>query len=517
MQGHEVFWGDLHKHLTGPGAPVEAVGDKIAAAAETLDFCAAYCYPFEHDRQGSGLLVESTGHRPRFDDWWTEIQRQSRAHHEPHAFLTFPGYEWHGDRRRWGDHHVLYRDEGGPLTAAASLPALYEAVADEPAYVIPHHTAYRGGERGRDWSVYDPDVSPVMEIYSTHGSSEGVDTPVPMAFNESMGPRTGGGSFRDALAAGHRIGVVASNDGAGVPGAWNRGLAAVWAPELTREAIWEAIAARRTYGVTGDRIELWWELDETPMGGTIPAGDRCATVRVDCPRPLDRIELVSNDRVIDAYTHPPTWSPDEAVDGRYRQLVECGWGPTRDYGTFEDVVLSWTGELTVEDGTLRSVTPRLIGSGQTYAVENGELRFELETSRDEPDAALPESVTRHHTQAFVVEFDATPDTRLRLAFDERDPIVTPVAETLNGGQLCAYRNEGMDLIEQSFGVSEGELANMDRRYHVSPKVKIHRPFPVRACRAEVSFDVSVGTGGSIYVRVAQTDGQYAWSSPIWGI
>ena len=515
MQGHQVFWGDLHKHLTGPGAPVEAVGDRVAAATETLDFCAVYCYPFEHHTQGSGLLVESTGHRPAFDDWWTEIQHQSRAHHTPHEFVTFPAYEWHGDRRRWGDHHVLYRQEGGPLSAAPSLAALYDEVRDEPAYVIPHHTAYRVGERGRDWSVYDPELSPVMEMYSTHGSSEGVDSPVPMAFNESMGPRTGGGTFRDALAAGHRVGVVASNDGAGVPGAWNRGLAAVWAPELTREAIWEAIAARRTYGVTGDRIELWWELDGTPMGGTVPAGTRTATISVDCPRPLDRVELLGQDRVVDVYAHSPTWERHDTIDGRYRQLIECGWGPTRDYGDFADVVVPWTGTLGIEHGTLRSVMPRLIGTGQSYGLADGELRFALETSRDEPSAALPESVARNATQGFVVEYDANPDTQLTMTVEERESMTFAVADTVGGGQVRAYRAEGMQRIEDAFGVPERELANMDRRYHVSPKVKIHRPFPVRACRADVTVDVSIARGEAVYVRVAQTDGQYAWSSPIW--
>jgi hypothetical protein len=53
--------------------------------------------------------------------------------------------------------------------------------------------------RFEDWDAYDAALSPVVEVYSSHGSSEGVGTPVPMADNPDMGPRTSGGTYRDAL------------------------------------------------------------------------------------------------------------------------------------------------------------------------------------------------------------------------------------------------------------------------------------------------------------------------------
>ena len=51
----------------------------------------------------------------------------------------------------------------------------------------------------------------------------------------------------------------------GYPG----GLVAVYAPELTREAIWDALWHRRCYATTGKRIILEFSVDGEPMGSLI--------------------------------------------------------------------------------------------------------------------------------------------------------------------------------------------------------------------------------------------------------
>ena len=53
---------------------------------------------------------------------------------------------------------------------------------------------------------------------------------------------------------------------------------AVWAPELAREAVFDAIRNRRTYGSTGSRIYLEFTVNGEPMGGetTVAAGQPVA-------------------------------------------------------------------------------------------------------------------------------------------------------------------------------------------------------------------------------------------------
>ena len=52
--------------------------------------------------------------------------------------------------------------------------------------------------------------------------------------------------------------------------------------DFSRDGIFEAISARRTYALTGDRIELDFTVDGAPMGATIEAGSRGRGARSRC-------------------------------------------------------------------------------------------------------------------------------------------------------------------------------------------------------------------------------------------
>jgi len=515
---YSVQWGDLHKHLTGPGTEISRLDDAVSAATDHLDFLAVLCYPFKWYRTGreGGIREETVQNRPEFADWWARIQSTANDRLAPGEFITFPAYEWHGNRRRWGDHHVVYRTEGYPLDDERDLPDLYENMRGRDALVVPHHTGYLVGQRGKDWDAFDPALSPVTEVYSSHGSSEGTTAPVPMDENADMGPRTSGGTFRDALDRGLRVGAVASNDGPGLPGTWDKGIAGVWATELTRDGIWAAIRERRTYGVTGDRIELWWDLDGAPMGALIDeSGPVTARVGVDCPRPLDRVELVHNGRVIRTYTHPAPDSPDP--DGVYRALVEFGWGPTPEYGDFDSTECPWTGTIGVTNGDLRRVWPRFVGFGQTHELTDEGCHFDLVTDRGETESLLPESEPTSHRQALVVEYAGGVDTDLVVSLDDREDIAVPHESAIERTHLFPFLDESRDRLDAAFDLGRDDIDNEDIVYHNARKVRIDRAFHQSACGAGVVFeDLPVDDGWNYYyVRASQNDGQYAWSSPIW--
>ena len=59
-----------------------------------------------------------------------------------------------------------------------------------------------------------------------------------------------------------------------------------WAPELTREAVFDALHARRTYGTTGRRILLDFRVNDAPVGSEIaldaPLPEPCAGMLPDC-------------------------------------------------------------------------------------------------------------------------------------------------------------------------------------------------------------------------------------------
>lgn len=74
---------------------------------------------------------------------------------------------------------------------------------------------------------------------------------------------------------------------------------AVFAEELTRESLWEAFKKRRVYGVTGDRIQLYFSINGHIMGKAFNS-DSPANISVEAigSHAIDRIEIIKNGTVM---------------------------------------------------------------------------------------------------------------------------------------------------------------------------------------------------------------------------
>jgi hypothetical protein len=74
---------------------------------------------------------------------------------------------------------------------------------------------------------------------------------------------------------------------------------AVYAPELTREALWEAMWARRVYATTGERILVDLRADGKMMGGELKSDMPPGVVaQVAGTAPLHQVELIRNGQVV---------------------------------------------------------------------------------------------------------------------------------------------------------------------------------------------------------------------------
>jgi hypothetical protein len=110
------------------------------------------------------------------------------------------------------------------------------------------------------------------------------------------------------LARGYRLGFLGGGDthdghpGIGSPGMPPPGLAGIWARELTRESVFEAIRARRVYATNGCRAILRFHSDSVPMGGVIrltdPSKPRRFEIAVVGDAPIAAIAIVKNNRDI---------------------------------------------------------------------------------------------------------------------------------------------------------------------------------------------------------------------------
>lgn len=491
------YFGDLHNHCDisyGRGSMEEA----WANARLQLDFASVTGHAWWPDmppRGGRlGYLVDY--HQRGFDHLasvWDAVQEKTAAVHEDGRFVSFLSFEWHSMRH--GDYCIYYDGPRGEIVRAPDIAAMrraLDAVRAEGgrAMMIPHHICYVPGYRGVHWPDFDPHYSPLVEIVSMHGCAEHGEAPRP--YLHSMGPRDDRGSLRAGLAAGHRFGVIGSSDHhAAHPGSHDHGRLGVWADALTREGVWRALEARRTWALTGDRIELAFALNGAPMGAELPATpEREVDVEVRAGGALDYLELVK-DGVAVARRDGLGDSPPAEPRFRGKVALAVGWGepgePTR-----------WRVKLAVENGRLLGVEPRLRGEEAPEARFGFDGAFHASRVERKGDAVTLTTRTWKNpgtrsdaTQGLALEIEGDGETRL-LADVNGQAVDVALAELRHGpraGLLDGFVSPAWQL---SRAVPEVEYAWRWRWHETDPSPDAR----------------------SYYVRVRQKNDQWAWSSPV---
>jgi hypothetical protein len=490
---YRTFWGDLHNH-NHVGYAQGSLGRTFEIARSHLDFFAFTPHAHWHDighyennienKWINGFAVT----RAR----WPEVLRMAKEFDAPGKFVPIAGYEWHSTSV--GDYHMLFPDLGAELKLPDDLRELQRFAKKRGCIMIPHHPANRLGHRGANFALRDPEVSPVLEIYSEWGNAEHDRAPFPYV-RHTEGGRWTKNTLQYLLAQGHRVGVIASTDDhLGYPGGYREGLAAIKATDLTREAIFDAIRRRRTYAVTGDRIALDFTLNGRVMGQEIPyVRERELRISVSGWDQVDRVEVLKNNRVI--HRDFPMDRTPSAQSWKKPVLVrfEYGWGPWPVLGMGR--VCDWSFRIQLDGGVLEDVQPCF----QSGPLEEGRRDRILERTehsmRAQSFTALRQQFEDISTKAVVLKMRGDPDTKLTIALEK------PVRRTLT--------------------LSFRELAESGETLFTGPFPKesalVHRL--VFNDHFETSFtteDRDAGAGVNwYYVRVVQANGQLAWSSPIW--
>jgi len=526
MSDYRIFWGDTHNNVyVGPETRPQTpdINELCRYASTFLDFYAPAYYTavmfshpvkpeFNPDGRYVGVKTEGTKTAERVRREWAEVESATAAAHRPGRFVTFPCYEWQGNGE-WGDHNVVHRQEGRGVLLVPTSAELYAGLRGTDSIAIPHHTAYAGRHRSKNWEVFDERISPFAEIFSCHGCSETDEDWMPMRRNPHMGPKTGGGTYAAALDRGLRVGAICSPDSFGfMPGWYGRGLMACLARDLTREGLWEAFLARRVYGVTGDRIALDFTLNGAEMGRRLPGARRRAiAVRVRGSDAIDRIEILRNNRVVATYCHQGRWDPPPAGRvSRFKVRVECGWGafPNEIPLASEE----WRGELSVAGGRIAGWEPCWVDFGQTPAeLDGGRARFGLRT-RQFPGAYIADLLFN----ADVFEIEAAPEQSVAL---ELNGVRTaaPLAELCRSSRVLWLEEEARRHVAALTGLREEDHERVDTFYHAGRKAKVHRAVPEAGYTAAFEWTDDEPLRGETHyrVRVEQRNGQRAWSSPIW--
>ncbi len=492
---HHTYWGDLHSHCAisyGTGSLERA----LRAAAGHLDFASVTGHaswpdmPTDRARYADVIDYHRDGF-DRFADLWPTVQAVTEHHHVPGTFVPILSCEWHSIAV--GDHNVYLPGGTGPIPVGADLVALARA-APAGSLLVPHHVGYGPGARGIDWDAFDAARSPVVEVVSTHGASDTGSGAV--ASFHTMGPYHEAGSVDAGLHRGHRFGFVGGSDHhAGYPGHHGGGRTAVLAAELTREAIFDALRERRCYAVTGDKIILAFRIEDAPMGSALHR-PRARHVRVEArgEDTIEALELVRNGAVV-ASARSDTNTADVNERGTWKVRLEWGWGE-------KHLPVEWHGEARVRGGVLRGAEPMFRGEevldprDAHHGVTGDDPEHALVACRD--DAVQWRSRTRGNphprvpsTAGVILEIDGDGRTTLDIRVNDLSVRHT-VAELAQGA--VAHRLRGW----------------------LSEALLVHRAVPETTFIAHLDLVDEGERDVDVYrVRVRQSNGERAWSSPIW--
>lgn len=289
-----ILWADLHGHSNlsdGTGTPEDYF--HYAREVAGLDVAALT----DHDHWGVRFLDQ----RP---DLWQRIKDSVQAANSPGEFTSLLAFEW----TNWihGHRHVLYFEDDGPVIssvdAATDDPAeLWARLRGENALTFAHHSA--GAPVPVNWSFApDPELEPVTEVSSVHGTSEAWDAPL------RIRGAWRGNFVRDVLDAGVTLGFIGSGDSHdGHPGlaqlaSGTGGLAALFSEENTRAGVKASLKARACYATNGPRMILIARLAGHLMGEDLIesdlAVDSSLSVQLFGTAPLTRLEVIRSGKVV---------------------------------------------------------------------------------------------------------------------------------------------------------------------------------------------------------------------------
>ena len=474
------YWGDLH-----------------GQSGETIGMGTAESY-FRYARDLA--FIDIVGHQGNdfqiTDAFWAELNRLTAAFDAPGRFVCLPGYEWSGNTGMGGDRNIFFRCEGRPIRRSSHIlvegktstdaiytaDALFRALDGEDAVVIAHV----GGRYADLNYAHDGRLERAVEVHSTWGTFEWL--------------------LHDAFANGYRVGVVChSDDHKGRPGATRPGASTFGAiggltcylmPELTRDALFEALRRRRHYGTTGTRLFLdlrgtfarpvtrfsedpqlaraeELSVREALMGDIIRPGSVPMRLAAEVmgTAPIERVDVLHGTHVV------TTVRPFAVADlGRRVRVL---WEGAEYRGRGRETL--WQGRLTLAGNRFARFAP--------VNFLNPERGVEEKT----PGTALAwTSVTTGNLAGIDLWLDEA--ARGTLAFET----------SVVSGEV--------NLVALADDVVTFEGGGLGRR------ISVYR-LPEQDWSFRLSLDHSVTFAGGrdlpVYLRVTQSDGHQAWCSPIY--
>lgn len=477
-----VFFGDLHQHTylaDGRGAFEELY--LYARRVAMLDFGALT--PHQDPLGVSGPLLKLPQRFPQ--DNWPALQRANRIMAGWKGFTPILGYEYSVGTASGGHHNVFYAEDDAPSTMQLAPEKNRVPVGEmmqllrlsgERALVIPH---IGGGPP--DWEhPTDPRLERLFEIASVHG-----------VFEESYQKHLESGQRLAATASGDTHTTSFGNANPGLIYTMTNPLTAILAPKNDREALFGALYARQTYGVTGNtRLLMDFWVNGASMGGEVPryeAETARVSAKVSGTAPILRVDLVRNGETIHSATPAVSTSSD---------LLRIKWG---------DNLYQRRANVGLSDGELRAASGRL-RLDQVIDQDNS-----FETFQQSGDLITWRSATTSNDRdGLLVDISEAAEALILVRDDPnlgRHEVRIPLSELRRNGTFRWQSQpiESEHRYMRKMGVPELFTVECEL---IAPDAPLDVDFQYEDRRKPEPGDY-------YYLRVEQTDTVLAWSSPVW--
>ncbi|MCB1462483.1 MAG: DUF3604 domain-containing protein [Nitratireductor sp.] len=475
-------WADTH------GQSNETLGTNTIAEYFTFGRDLAFLDVIGH--QGNDFQIT--------DEFWSELNKTTRAFDVTGRFVCIPGYEWSANTAVGGDRNLHFLHEGEKIVRSSHAQIESMETAADDAFIAddlfarldPERcvvAAHVGGRYADIVHAHDPVLETAVEVHSSWGTFEWI--------------------VGDAFRKGYRVGIVANSDGhKGRPGACYPGasffgsmggLTCYLVPELSRPAVFRAMQTRRHYATTGARIHLDIAADfpspvafydRDPASGAAPAGTvnrvgmgAIAESTADKMRfsaditgtaPIERVDLYDGTERLETLR---PWR----LDGPSRRLrIVYEGAATR--GRSRTVL--WDGRISVDGNAIE----------RAAILNNWNLDRGI---REQNPAGLSWSAVTTGNYGAIdlwLERPATGHVRVDTPF-------------------CSAE---LDLGNWDGGDQHLDCGGLDRGLRLLALPENMHETGLRFSR---EIDTPVGTERRIWLRVQQEDGHRAWSSPIYVI
>ncbi len=299
-KSYRIVRGDIHRHtdISWDGNRDGSLHDAYRYALDAVGFD----YLGVCDHQAGNMVPYN---------WWM-IQKAVDLFTIPGRFAPLYSYErslpWPN-----GHRNVLFAERGKPVLEISNAEQrgkegagkLYEYLKKFRGLTTSHTSATGAGTDFRD---SNEELEPVVEIYQ--GYRRNYETPgAPRAPAKGEEPsKFEAGYVWNAWAKGIKMGVQSSSDHVST----HISYAALYVDRIDREAILDAIRARRAYAAT-DNIVVDLRVAGKFMGSGAATGARPKLeARVLGTGPIEMVEVIRNNQVI--YTYPGKGSPNARFD-----------------------------------------------------------------------------------------------------------------------------------------------------------------------------------------------------------